>query len=110
MTKKKSLKIHIKGLEWTVVGQTASAYTRAHGKDSAAITYIVDRVMYFNVSHFNSEYVRHELGHAFAASCGTTSSSLTADQIEELMCEIIGEHGPELMGLADKIVNFLLKG
>lgn len=109
MSKKKSLKINIKGLEWTVVGQTASAYTRAHGRDSAAITYLQDRVMYFNLSHFNSEFVRHELGHAYAASCGTTSSSLSADQVEELMCEIIGEHGPELIVLADKIVNFLLK-
>lgn len=109
MSKKKSFKLHIKGLEWTVYGQSNLQYIRAHGKDSAAITYLTDREMYFNVNHFNSEFVRHELLHAYVASSGVTSSSLSADQIEELCCEIFGEHGVEMMGQADKIVNFLLK-
>lgn len=107
--KKKIFKLQIKGLDWTVHGMTNQQYTRSHGKDSAAITYLQDREMFFNLSHFNTEFVRHELGHAYVASSGTTSSSLTTDQIEELMCEIIGEHGLEIVQQADRIVNFLLK-
>jgi hypothetical protein len=108
-TKKKSLKVRIKGLEWTIFGQSNASYVREHGKDSGAITYPQDREIYFNTNHFTPGYVRHELLHAFVSSCGTNSSSLTADQVEELCAEIVEEHYYEIGDIANTIVNFLLK-
>lgn len=109
MSKKKALKITIKGVEWTIFAQSNTQYIRAHGKDSGAITYLRDREIYFNTGHFTPGYVRHELLHAYVSSSGTTSSNLTADQVEELCAEIVEEHFYEIGGLTDKIVNFLLK-
>lgn len=106
---KKSLKIQIKGLDWTVFGQSNKSYARAHGSDSAAITDINEREIYFNLDHFTTSYCRHEIFHAFLASSGTSSSSLTADQVEELAAETYGDHGPVMDMLTDQIVNFLFK-
>lgn len=109
MSKKKSLKISIKGLEWTIYSQSNMSYVRKHGNDSGAITYLQDREVFFNSGHFNPGYVRHELLHCYIASSGTNSSNLTKDQLEELCCEIVEEHYFEIGALADKIVNFILK-
>lgn len=107
--KKKSLSVKIKDVEWTVYSQSNSAYIRQHGNDSGAITYTQDREVYFNKNSFLTDYVRHELMHMYVSSANVVSSSLTADQMEELICELYGEHGPEMDKLVDKIVNFVLK-
>lgn len=109
MSKKSPLKDKIKGHEWTFHGQTNSAYIRKHGSDSHAITYTKDRDIFFNLSSIAPDYVRHEVLHAYVASSSTNSSNLTADQIEELCCEIYGEHGPEMDLLVDKILNHFLR-
>lgn len=108
MSKKKSLVIQIKGLEWQVFSQTNTSYIRQHGKDSGAITYLKEKQIYFNKDHFNPGYIRHELLHAFVSSSGINSSSLDADQIEELCAEIVEEHYFEIGSLTDKITNFIL--
>lgn len=106
---KKSLKILIKGVEWTVYVQPNLSYIRQHGNDSGAITYINDKDIFFNSDHVNTGYIRHELTHAFVASSGINSSSLDQDQFEELFCEIVEEHYHDIGSLTDKIINFILK-
>jgi hypothetical protein len=107
--KNKSLKITMKGIEWTVYAHSTASYKRRHGSDSHAITYTKDREIFFNKDTLAPDYVRHELLHAFVASSSTNSSSLDVDQMEELCAEIIGEHGVELMLYADQILNFFLR-
>lgn len=109
MKKKPALKEKIKGLEWTFHVQTNSAYTRAHGKDSEAVTYPHSREVYFNISCLSPYAVKHELLHVFVASSSTSSSSLTADQVEELCAEIVGEHGIDIEMLSEKILNYFLR-
>lgn len=109
MAKVRSLKIKIKGIEWAIFAQTPAAYKRKHGSDSHAITYTKDREIFFNISTLAPDYVRHEVFHAYIASSSTNSSSLTADQVEELAAELYGEHGPEMDLAVDQILNFFLR-
>ena len=109
MAKVRSIKIKIKGIEWAIFAQTPSAYKRKHGSDSHAITYTKDREIFFNISTLAPDYVRHEVFHAYIASSSTNSSSLTADQVEELAAELYGEHGPEMDLAVDQILNFFLR-
>jgi hypothetical protein len=109
MAKVRSIKIKIKGIEWAIFAQTPAAYKRKHGSDSHAITYTKDREIFFNISTLAPDYVRHEVFHAYIASSSTNSSSLTADQVEELAAELYGEHGPEMDLAVDQILNFFLR-
>lgn len=105
MKKNKKYKTKIKDIEWEFILQTSSAYTRMHGKDSSAITYLNERKVYFNVNGLIPAHVRHELMHVYVASSGTNSSGLNADQIEELCAEIYGDHGPRMDLLVDTIME-----
>lgn len=109
MAKVRSIKIKIKGIEWSIFAQTPAAYKRKHGSDSHAITYTKDREIFFNLSTLAPNYLRHEVLHAYVASSSTNSSSLTADQMEELAAELYGDHGPEMDLAVDQILNFFLR-
>lgn len=109
MKKKAPLKEKIKGYEWTFHAQTNTAYIRKHGSDSHAITYPLDREVYFNLSSMAPEYIRHEIFHAYVASSNTNSSDLDKDQTEELCAELYGDHAPEMDLLVDKILNYFAK-
>lgn len=109
MSKKNSFKLKIKGIEWVVYLQTDAAYVRSHGKDSSAIMSPEDHEIFFKKSGIRPEFVRHELFHAYLASCSTNSSNLTALQIEELCAEVYGEHALEMALQCDQILAFLLK-
>lgn len=106
MAKAKGLKIDIKGIEWTIYAEKNATYTRKHGSDSEAITYTKDRIIYFNLNHFNPNPITHEIFHAYIASCGTNSSSLTTDQMEELACEIVAEHICDIQVIVKKILEY----
>lgn len=107
MSRKKHFTATIKGHEWKFFIQTKAAYARKHGTDSEGVTYPREREVYFNAPFFAPAIVRHELVHCYVGSSSTSSSNLTADQVEELCASIYEEHGPEMDLLADKIFNFL---
>ena len=109
MKKKPPLKEKIKGYEWTFYAQSNATYIRNHGSDSHAITYTHDREIYLNIGSLAPDFVRHEVFHAYVASCSTNSSSLDKDQMEELCAEVYGDHGPEMDMLVDKIINYYLR-
>lgn len=109
MAKVKIYSTKIKGIEWKFYAQSPATYNRRHGKDSHAITYTKDREIFFNISSLAPDYVRHEIFHAYVASCSTNSADLNIDQMEELCAELYGEHGPEMDLLADQILNFFLR-
>jgi len=109
MKKKAPLKEKIKGYEWTFHAQPNATYVRKHGSDSHAITYTHEREIFFNLNSLAPDYIRHEIFHAYVASCSTNSSSLDKDQMEELCAEVYGDHGPEMDALVDKILNYYLR-
>ena len=109
MKKKLPLKEKIKGYEWTFHAEKSRTYIRKHGSDSHAITYTLDREIFFNIDTLAPEYLRHEVFHAYVASSNTNSSNLDKDQMEELCAELYGDHAPEMDLLVDKILNYYLK-
>ena len=109
MKKKAPIKEKIKGYEWTFHAEKNATYIRKHGSDSHAITYPHEREIYFNSDSLAPDYLRHEIFHAYVASCSTNSSSLSKDQMEELCAEIYGDHAPEMDALVDKILNYFLR-
>lgn len=109
MAKSKFFSANIKGMEWKFYAQATSTYNRKHGTDSHAITYTKEKEIYFKLSELSPDYIRHELMHAYVMSCSINSSSLTADQMEEVCAEIFGEHGVEMCLIVDQILNFFLR-
>ena len=109
MTKKRTYKDRIKGVEWTFILLPKASYVRGHGNDSDASTYPYDKEVFFNADRLGPGVVRHEVFHVFVASSGTNSASLTADQMEEVSCELYEQHGPEMDWLVDKILEAFLK-
>lgn len=99
----------VKGISWDFHLQSSTAYRRAHGKDSGAISYLGDKDVYFDSSQLSPGVVRHEVLHVFVASSGTNSASLDASQMEELCAEIYETHGPEMDLLVDKILEHFLR-
>lgn len=109
MSKKRTYKDRIKGMEWTFSLLPKASYVRGHGNDSDAVTYPHDREVFFNSDRLTPGVVRHEVFHVFVASSGTNSANLTVDQMEELGAELYENHGPEMDWLVDKILEAFLK-
>lgn len=107
--KKKPYKATVKGMDWEFHLQSNAQYVRYNGKDSGAITYLGDRDVYFNSSQLSPGIVRHEILHVYIASSGINSASLTADQMEEICCEVYEVFGPEMDLLVDKILEHFLR-
>jgi hypothetical protein len=80
-------------------------YHKLHGFDSGAITLITEKIIDVKNDGFTTEYIRHELLHAFVAESNTESAMLNSEQIEELCASIVGEYGIEIVRLADFISN-----
>jgi hypothetical protein len=110
MTKIKHIVLKIKGVDWKVFIQSPAAYRRMHGNDSSAISYPEDRELYFKKDHIKFGTVCHELLHSYVASSGTTSANITADQMEEHICELLEDHIFDLLNDAKKVMDFIAKG
>lgn len=109
MKKKNFVSMPIKGSEWHFFLEKATVYKRNHGADSGAITYIKEKEVYFNAADFDTNTVRHEIVHVYVAESNINSSpDFTKDDLEDLLCEIFGEHGPLICQQADYIHNKLL--
>ena len=98
-------KINVKGREWEARLLTRRKYEKLHGADSGAITIMSTKQIDFNKSDLNPEDVRHEVFHAYVKESNTESANLTADQMEELCCSLVGEYAIEIIKSADYIIS-----
>lgn len=98
----------IKGLPWKISVQVDKEYDQDHGNDSDGITYASTNHMYIKRDAFNVETILHELGHAYYHSCLVyTTGGLDNDDVEEIFCEIIAIHGPQLVQQARNLYRQL---
>jgi hypothetical protein len=107
VAKKNSIVIEIKGNHYEFILQSPQTYKRNHGSDSAAITYVKDKKVFFRTDEFNNNTIRHEIAHILFAESHTGSSDLSPDQVEEVFCEIIAEMYSQIQQICDKIVSAL---
>ena len=85
----KSFKLNIKGGEWNIRLLPNASYIRKNGSDSDAVVYLNTKTIYFNVNKINLGIIRHELLHAIIEESHTESSSMSADQVEEMCASIL---------------------
>jgi hypothetical protein len=111
MTKSKvHITINVRGTDWTFMLLTDRAFDKLHvtsgaGDTNTAMTIESLHEVHFRQSDWCVRDIRHELGHVFKASRTTVSTTLTVDNIEEVFCDIIGEHLSEIQLLTDKIAE-----
>lgn len=99
--------LEIKGLTWKLSVQRDEEYIKHHGGDSEGITVGSQRHIYIKESALYLEVVLHELGHAYFQSCLTYTANLNEEDIEEVFCEIIANHGSQMVTDARRYTKYL---
>jgi len=108
MKKPSSIKIQVKGAEWTVNYLSKIKYHKKHGFDSQAITLPDVKVIDLSHEFMSTINIQHELLHAFVCESNTESANLDANQMEELCASIVGEYAVEIVRLTYYILNSFL--
>lgn len=108
------LTLNIKGRNWHFILYTDKQYDKKFKEDDSddedcATTDPAENTVYFRRSKFNLPTIRHELMHVVVFSSLVESSDLSRTQMEDLCCEIVGEHGLEICNWAEEIMNFYTK-
>lgn len=107
-----SLTLQIKGKDWQVKFITPSQYKKFHpnrDESETALTEPDPRVIWFVKKSIDLRIIRHELMHAHFAECAMHDSNLSRDQLEELSCNLVGEHLDDFLSLTNKIMNFYMQ-
>lgn len=87
----------IKEIQWHFVLLDNGAYCSKHGKDSHGITKSENLTVYFNKKYFSERLVRHELFHAYMASCCINScNDISSEDMEEIAAEVYEFHAETL--------------
>jgi hypothetical protein len=102
------MKFKIKGVAWKLRVLPVDVYHKYHGKDSHGVTVFHDHRIDVEVGSLTLNTICHELGHAYFSSCMTDSADLSSIATEEIFCEILGNHGTELINLGRRILRNLL--
>lgn len=101
-------KCSIAGELWRYALVTTDQMTAiTNDKECAGYCSIDSRHIYICDDSLNHEVIIHELGHAFFDQTSTLAADLTADQVEEVMCEIIARHWMKIVLLARVIYENL---
>jgi len=94
---KKQTEMLIKEIQWSFILLDNGAYCSKHGKDSHGITVSDTLTVYFNKKWFSERLVRHELFHAYMASCCINSTNdLSSEDMEEIAAEVYEFHAKTL--------------
>lgn len=106
------ISINIKGREWKFIVIADKTFDKRYNPEhdgGCAITISADKSVFIKKSSIHMPVIRHEIMHILVFSSLIESSSLTALQIEEMCCEIVGEHGPEIQLWAETVMNFFTR-
>lgn len=99
--------INIRGQDWTVRVIDAEVFSARYDESTAAFTVSSTKEIVFSADELNLSTVIHELTHAYFSASHITSANLSPDQVEEVMCEVIGEFGPEIIRVGRKLLKSL---
>lgn len=102
--------IKILGQKWKVFLFDEDRYIRRLGDDSSGLTNTTTKEIYFNQEELHRDVVIHELTHALKAETCTESANLTADQVEEMFCDLVAKHGDYIIRLGRKLFKELKNG
>jgi hypothetical protein len=95
MVNHKSVKLVIDGRQWKAVLLSDSDFNSCFEPSWRAVTGPEDRLIFFRSSDLCESNVIHELWHARYSTLDT--QGLDSEEIEEVVAEYMGEHGPALI-------------
>jgi hypothetical protein len=95
----------IAGHTWRYTLVTPKQMAIIHPEDpkAAGLCSSDDRVIFILDDSVQHNVIIHELAHAFKAASYTTSASLTADQIEEVFCDVFAYNWWKILRLANQM-------
>jgi hypothetical protein len=99
--------IKIRGQDWKVRLVTSEKFAKTVDDKAAAVTIMARKEIVFNNEDLDLNTVIHELVHAYYHAGCTLSADLTPDQTEELMCELFGEFGAEIIRVSRRLLKHL---
>ena len=100
-TTNNKLTLNIKGKNWLFILLPDRSFDKQHNSDpeeepASAITIPSIQEVHFRKTDLNPNVVAHELLHVLVQASLVGSASLSPQQVEELCCEIVGEHYAEI--------------
>lgn len=101
----------IKGKQWHFKLFSDRVFDKVHNPNdegNAGMTIFSKYEVHFSKSEWDLVDIRHELSHVYFYMSNTGSAELSALQTEETMCEIFGNHAPEMVMIADSIAECFL--
>lgn len=110
LKKQKACILPIKGKDWKIEFLTQKEFDKKNpnSESCAALTFISTKNIQFIKSHLNMVTIYHELFHALLGECSVSSADLQPLQVEEVCCELVGEHLEDLLILGKKIIDYYL--
>lgn len=96
---------NILGKKWTVYWLTQEEYTSQLDSTSVGTADTATRTIKFLCAEADIETVRHELTHAYTHEMSLTVLDLTASQVEEFYCELVGKYGKDIVTKASRIMR-----
>lgn len=99
--------LKIRGQDWTVKLLPIDSFYRIYDEGIAALTNVETKEIIFNPEDLSLSTVIHELTHAYFSASHVISANLNPDQVEEVMCDVIGEFGPEIIRTGRKLTKYL---
>lgn len=103
----KAYHFKVLGKDWKAKFLKDKAFAKKHDKESSATVIHNEKTVYFNLGHFSDETVGHELFHIYLEEVGYYSVRLEQEKFEELVCELFGKHGDEMLKNKWNIYNYV---
>jgi hypothetical protein len=99
--------IPINGDKWEFIVLDSEAFIRRHGDGNSGITIPKDKKVYLDRESLDLSLVVHEVTHVYFYYLCLESASLSAEQMEEIACELMEKHGQHIFKLSRKIYKAL---
>jgi hypothetical protein len=97
---KSGFRLEVSGHVWEFFSLTKSTYQKKFGRASAGIADGDARTVHFSADQLTIRLIIHELIHVLVFESNTASSNLSAEQMEEAICDIVANNFSQLLNWA----------
>jgi hypothetical protein len=98
-------KLDIMSRTWVVKFLTKAQFIKKYSDTTLAIAECDEREIYLRLDKLNEENVSHELTHAYVHEHSAPTMDLTADQMEELCCDIVAKYATKIIEQSSQIIH-----
>jgi hypothetical protein len=95
--------IPINGDKWRFTVLDSDDFIRRHGDGNSGITITQSKEVHFDRDSLDLSLVVHEVTHVYFYYLCLGSADLSAEQMEEIACELMEKHGQHIFRLSRKI-------